>query len=466
MRLECDIRDLEVVGEVPQEIQGTFYRCGPDHQYPPLVQNDVFLNGDGMVSMFRFENGHVDFSSRYVRTERFNLERAARRKLFGGYRNPFTDDPSVRGKDRNLANTHIIWHGGKLLALREDSLPVEIDPVDLSTRGPWNFEGAVTGQTMTAHPKIDPLTGELWSFGFFARGLGSRDMVLYVVDASGKLTREEWFEAPYPGLVHDFAVSREHVIFPVMPLTSSVERLKAGELFYAWDPTLPTCVGIMPRDGSTKDMRWFRRHHCFGAHVMNAFSNGSMVHFDMCISESNAFPFFPSLDGQPFTREKAIPRLTRLSFDFEGNSETFNATPLYQHYAEMPRVDERFMMSPYRFGFMGVHDPTKEGVRQGAGFGLPHNTIARIDHEKKATVGHYLGDTSGAQEPIFVPRHPGSAEGDGYVMAVVNRLTDIRSDLVILDAMQMEQGPVATVMLPIRLRYAFHGSWVPATSDI
>src|SRR5690606_13124286 len=89
VRIECDIYDLVVEGRIPDEIDGVWYRSVPDPQYPPMLGDDIFISGDGMVSSFRFENGHVDFSMRYVMTERLKNDRAARRSLHGVYRNPF-----------------------------------------------------------------------------------------------------------------------------------------------------------------------------------------------------------------------------------------------------------------------------------------------------------------------------------------------------------------------------------------
>ena len=109
-RIEADVYDLEVEGEIPRELNGAFYRAAADTQFPPRFADDIYINGDGMITMMRFGKGHADLRTRYVRTQRFQLERAARRALFGAYRNPFTDDPSVQGIDDGTANTSVVWH--------------------------------------------------------------------------------------------------------------------------------------------------------------------------------------------------------------------------------------------------------------------------------------------------------------------------------------------------------------------
>jgi carotenoid cleavage dioxygenase-like enzyme len=165
LRLESDIRDVEVVqGHVPRDLSGVLYRCGPDRQYPSIATQDIFIDGEGMAHLFRFENGHVDYRSRWVRNERFRLQEQARRSLFGRYRNRYTNDPSVAGKGMGTANTNIVWHGRKLLALKEDSLPIELDPLTLETRGEWSYEGAVRAVSLTAHPKLDLHRNELLTF--------------------------------------------------------------------------------------------------------------------------------------------------------------------------------------------------------------------------------------------------------------------------------------------------------------
>jgi carotenoid cleavage dioxygenase len=116
VRIEGDVDDLEVSGTIPPGLEGTFYRNSADPRYPPRLGTDIFLNGDGMIHMVRIEGGHADLKTRYVRTEKWKAERAARRALFGAYRNPFTDDPSVAGVDRGTGNTSVWWNRGRLFA--------------------------------------------------------------------------------------------------------------------------------------------------------------------------------------------------------------------------------------------------------------------------------------------------------------------------------------------------------------
>jgi carotenoid cleavage dioxygenase len=169
-RAEISVRDLAVEGEIPAEINGAFFRAVPDNAHAPMFEDDIALNADGMIAKFEIENGAVDFAIKYVETERYLAEKQARRALFGRYRNPFTDDPSVAGMDRTVSNTTPVWHAGRLFMTKEDGRAYEINPHTLATAGKWDYYGRLRSETFTAHPRVDPTTGELFFFGYEAGG--------------------------------------------------------------------------------------------------------------------------------------------------------------------------------------------------------------------------------------------------------------------------------------------------------
>lgn len=460
-RFEADIQDLEVEGEIPHDIDGAFYRVAPDPQFPPRLGTDIYFNGDGMICMFRFKNGRVDFKSRYVRTNKFQLERAAHKALFGAYRNPYTDDPSVEGQIRGTANTNIVFHAGQLLALKEDSPPVAMDPLTLETKGNWTFGGKLSSKTFTAHPKFDAETGEMICFGYGAKGEVTPDLAYYVVDAGGQVIHEAWLKVPYTCMVHDFAVTQDYVVFPIVPISSDLERLKTGGSHYMWDGSKDVYLGVLPRYGEGKDVRWFVGPNRFMSHIMNAFNDGNRIYLDTPVAESNMFPFFPDISGKPFDREKAASRLCRWTIDLGANNEGFEQKQLSPDVGEFPRIDDRYAMRAYRHGYMAVHDPQLPFALKGGSItGMFFNTLAHIDHATGRTTSHFAGPTSGFQEPVFIPRRANGPEGDGYLAALVNRYEEMRSDLVVLDASRLDDGPIATVKLPLRLRTGLHGNWV------
>lgn len=460
VRVETDLVELEYEGTLPTELAGVMYRCGPDPQFPPLLGDDIYINGDGMVSMYVFGNGHVDMRTRWVRTDKMVRERQARRALFGAYRNPWTDDPSVAGMDRTTANTSTHWHAGRLFALKEDGLAHELDPFTLETRGKWDFGGKLRSRTMTAHPKVDPRTGEWVFFGYSAGGEMTSDVSFCVADSRGRLTGEEWFIPPYASMIHDWGVTQGHALFPVMPLATDLERVKAGGPRWAWDDTKSTHVALVPRGGGAGDVAYYEGPPQWSFHAMNAFDDGNRVCMDLCVAEVAPLPDSAGRRPDP---ARVLQYLTRWSFDRTRPGSEFRQERLWDMPVDLPEVDQRFQTCAYRHGFMCAKDlsrPVSPWVEQGVWF----NTLAHIDHRSGEVETWYVGDDSSVQEPVFVPRGSDASEGDGYLLAIVNRAPGEHSELVVLDTARFSAGPIATVHIPLHVRPAFHGIWVDATS--
>ena len=261
-RIEGDIFDLEVTGTIPKDINGTFYRIQPDHRFPPIFEDDIHFNGDGSVTAIRIADGHADFKQRYVHTERYKLETAARKSLFGRYRNPWTDNETVKGIIRTASNTNITFWRGMLLASKEDGPPYAMDPKTLETIGRYDFEGQILSPTFTAHPKFDPDTGEMLCFAYEAGGDGSDcslDIAVWTIDADGKKTEECWYKAPFAGMIHDCGVSKNYMVLPLTPLKASLDRVKSGGNKFAWDPNEDQWYGLVPRrNAKSDDIKWFR----------------------------------------------------------------------------------------------------------------------------------------------------------------------------------------------------------------
>ena len=341
LQMECDVNDLVIEGEIPKELNGSFYRNGPNPQYAPRGHYHWF-GGDGMVHAFHIEDGQVDYRNRWVRTVKWHKERAAGRSLFSAF-NPMDNDPSVAGLETDgVANTNIIWHGGKLLALEEGHAPFELDPHTLESVGPHSYGGKLKGP-MTAHPKIDPENGEMLFFGYNANGTISEHMTFSVVDKDGNLLRSESFAAPYAAMVHDFIVTRDHVIFPIMPLTGSLERAFEGGPVYAWEPDKGSHIGIMPRHGSVQDLQWFYGEASYVFHPMNAHTtdDGKIV-CDVC--EYPEAPLFPGVDGKPGDPKKALAKLARWTFDLNAQTDRYQVEQLLDLVCEFPRIDERLSL--------------------------------------------------------------------------------------------------------------------------
>lgn len=448
LQMECDVHDLIIEGEVPKQLNGTFYRNGPNPQYSPRGTYHMF-GGDGMIHALSIEDGRVSYRNRWVRTQRFEKEREAGRSLFNSF-NPMDVDESVQGMETDgVGNTNIIWHGGKLLVLEEAHIPIELDPISLETKGGHTFSDRLHGP-MTAHPKMDEETGEMFFFGYNAKGGISEHMTFSVVDAGGTVTRSEAFVAPYASMVHDFMVTEEHILFPIMPLTGSMERAFAGGPVYAWEPEKGVHIGVMPRTGSVKDLRWFRGAPSYVFHPMNSYTDGNKIICDVC--EYPEAPLFPLVDGSRGDPKKALAKMVRWTFDLDSETDIFKEEQLHDIVCEFPRFDERLTGMSYRYGYFAGDTQPPEKV---GGF----NVIGAVDHKTNSLDLYDVGEGCATGEPIFVPTSNDAAEGEGFLLAHVYDANRGASHLAILDAQNVTAGPLAKAYLDHRIPYGFHGNW-------
>jgi carotenoid cleavage dioxygenase-like enzyme len=457
-RQEQDIRYCEVDGKLPSDLSGAFIRTGPDAQFP-LRQGNIPFDGEGHVSQFRFENGNVHFKSRYVRNERYLAQDKAGKILFPMYRNPYMDDPSVKGKSRGTHNTHIIHHNGKLLALKEDSPPAAMDLNTLETLDPvYRFDGQLKSETFTAHPKLDSKTGNLVAFGYEARGFNTTDVNVFEYTPKGKKVWEAWIKVPYVGMLHDFAVTENFIVFYVIPLKFDQAQIEKGGPHWSWWPGEPTYFGYMRRGGDGKDIQWVKGPERSATHVMGAFDDGKQVVIDVESSLSNPFPFMPMHDGSRWDPVKGGSIITRLSVDLtQKTPKDYGIEVLYPGMLlALPRQDDRYNTAHYRYGFGSV-ELQEAGVRK--------NGIARMDVQNRTRTFWQAPQGASLGEICHAPKNDKAPEGAGYLMAVATYAAENgRADLVILDAERVEAGPVATVKLPTRIVGQIHGWWAPASA--
>ncbi|PMD29492.1 carotenoid oxygenase [Hyaloscypha variabilis F] len=467
-RFEGELQNLEVTtGKIPLEIDGTFYRVMPDPQLPPFIEDDVWFNGDGNISAFRIRSGRCHFKQRYVRTEKFVRERQAQRALIGRYRNKYTD--AVEFKIRSTANTNIVYFNGRLLACKEDSPPYAVNAETLETIGLEDFDGQLPSLTFTAHPKLDPVTKEFICFGYEAKGDGTPDIYYFSIGPDGKFLESVWLVAPVVAMIHDFAVTENWIIFPIIPLTADVERMKNGGEHWQWTPDIPFYIGVLPRHGAKgEDVKWFRAPNAFAGHTANAFEkpDGSIV-FELPVSQDNVFFWWPDKDGKAPIPQDIRNELSRFTFD--PRSTDLDLSPpelLLAEDVEFPRIDDRYLAAPHSQVFLLTMDP-KLGTDFAAmapvmgGGSPPYNALGNYDHRTKTFRRYFPGTMHLFLEPVFIPRSQDAAEGDGWVLGLVNNYSNMLSELHIVDTTDFEK-PCAIVSLPVRLRPGLHGNWVDA----
>lgn len=424
---ERTLTDLTVDGTIPPELDGRYVRNGAN-PYTGTSMHPFF--GDGMVHGVRLRDGRAEwYRNRYVAT-------------------PFIADPSVDILDPSVvvdmtaskANTHVVGHAGLILALEEGHFPYVLDG-DLTTIGPTDFDGMLTG-SFTAHPKKCPQTGELLAFGYSA----FEPYLRYLrVSADGRLVQTEEITVGGPTMMHDFNVTRNHVVFMDLPAVFDLELAMRGEMPIHWDDDYPARLGVMPRTGTDADTRWFEINPCYVFHPMNAYEDGDTIVLDVA---RLSHIWRESMMDFP------LPELWRWTIDLstgQVREEQIDDRP-----AEFPRVADAVVGGEHRFGYMVgfPEDPADDDPMATSGVIVKYDRHTGARDEIDFGRGHVPG------EAVFVPAEGARAEDDGYLMTYVYDGHTDTSRFVVLDASTMDHCPIASVDLP-RIPHGFHGSWIP-----
>lgn len=442
---ELDVAELPVTGEVPEALDGVYLRNGANPQFAPLGRYHWF-DGDGMVHAVELHGGRARYRNRWVETPGLLHERAAGRALFGGILN-FTFPPEELlaecGIFKNAANTNIVRHAGRYLALWEGGWPTEITR-ELDTVGLWNFGGRLVG-AMTAHPKWCPETGELVFFGYDPVA-GPPFLRYHVADASGVLTHTCEIELPRGVMMHDFVTTRHHSL--VFDLPAVVSATMNGESM--WQPQHGARIGVLPRHGDNDEVRWFEIEPCFVFHFLNAWEDGDVITAYGCRMPSIELDFEARLDeGAPAALDGV--GLTRWTIDLTAG--TCREDLVHDLRSDFPRLHDGRLGLRHRYGYASA---TVDGTMA---FGF--DAIVRYDLETgdEQLVRFGPGVTIG--EAVFAADPTGSEETDGWLLVYATDLATYQTDLVIIDGRELAAGPVARVHLPRRVPAGFHGNWIP-----
>ena len=409
--------DLPAQGTVPAELRGLYVRNGPN---PKTGTSPHWFLGDGMLHGVALRDGRAQwYRNRYVRTRTF-----------------VEDAPTIGDITAGVANTHVIEHAGRVLALVETSLPTEVTR-ELETVGCYDYGGRLT-TGMTAHPKRCPLTGELH---FFAYGFTPPFLTYHRADGAGRLVQTEVIDVPGPTMIHDFGITARHVVFMDLPIVFDMELAMAGTMPYRWSDDYGARLGVMPRGGRNKDVRWFDVAPCYVFHPLNAYEDEhGVVVMDVVR--------YPEL-WRAGSSERVTASLHRWRVDLA--TGRVSEGPLDDRPVEFPRFDERRTGLAHRFGYA-----VERGGNRGA-----ETALVKYDLRGGPTTVHDFGADRAPSEPVFVPASPTAAEDEGWLLTYVYDAPCDRSDLVILRAEDFTGKPVTTIALPQRVPFGFHGSWLP-----
>lgn len=431
---EVTASSLDVTGSLPPEIDGLYVRNGSN---PSSGPSPHWFLGDGMVHGVRVSNGNaLWYRNRFVDTP---IHRAGTDFLSAG---------GAPGGPNNQSNVSVFHHGGRLLSSGEVGFPYELSTDDLSTVGAFDYTGLLT-TAMTAHPKVDPETQKMHFFGY---GFMAPYLTYHVASADGRLEHSEEVEVAGPTMIHDFAITDRDVVFWELPvvfdLDAAVAAMNGGTIDpgfgFRWDPSYGARVGVMPLDGPTSAMRWVEIDPCFVFHGVNAFRDGDDVVVDLCV-----LPQAFSTNGE---LEPSTPHRWRI-----GTSEdalSFNDEVLSDVQMDLPAIDRRFTGRPNRHSWYLETDDSSEFPVEFAGLNRRDDRDGSLDRYRP-------GDGLHVNEGTFVPA--GQGEGEGWLVTYAWDRARGASDLLVLDALDLAAGPVASVHLPARVPYGFHGTWIPAS---
>jgi carotenoid cleavage dioxygenase len=416
---ETEAFDLAVEGALPPELSGVFMRTGPN---PAREPSPHWFLGDGMIHGLRIERGRVRwYRNRYVET-------ALRMRALS------PRDPAVfMDKAASTANTNIVRHGGRILALEEAHFPYEID-AELGTRGQVDFSGRLK-TALTAHPKICPETGEMLAFGY---SFMPPFLTYHRFSAAGDLVQSEEIPVGGPTMMHDFAASRRRVAFMDLPIVFDLETAMAGGMPYRWSDDYPARLGVMPREGSAGDLKWFDIPACYVFHPLNAYDDGETLVIDVARYEKMWVTGF----NHP-------ARLHRFRLDLA--SGRARGEDLSDLSIEFPRLRDSRAGLKNRYGYaVTTHEAAAPGFNLGT-------RIVKFDLDRGTSEIAELGAGRAPSEAVFAAAGPG--EDEGYLLAIVYDAARDASDFIVLDARDVAKGPVARVGLPQRVPFGFHAAW-------
>ena len=416
--------NLEVHGSIPPELHGLYVRNGSN---PASGESGHWFFGDGMVHGVMLESGKaLWYRNRFVQTDLYKNGQSA----------------GVGGAS-NASNVSAFNHSGRLYTSGEVGYPFQLSTSDLSTIGVTDFDGSVR-TAFTAHPKVDPRTGNLHSFGYWFM---NPYLTYRVYDADGANIVNTEIAVGASTMIHSFAITEQDVVFWECPVVFDLGAATSGaDAPYKWTPEYGTRIGVLPLGGEGSDVRWVEIPNCYVFHEANAFRDGDDIIVDVL-----RHPSMFENDSDLTNVEGSF--LARWRVNTSGEELTFTEEEVSSLPIELPTHDRRYTGSNYRHSWW-VESRDHPYLVDFAG-------ITHIDMQTGAHQRWEPGLNRHANEAFFVAG--GLGEGEGWLFTYVwDHMTD-ESVLAILDALDVQAGPIAEIVLPQRVPFGFHGSWFPVS---
>ncbi len=463
VRDECDTTLRIAEGKLPQALRGVLYRNGPGKMEVFGKRYDHPFDGDGMVLRLAFDGSSVRYRNRFVRTQEYVAEERAGRMVYrsfgtnlpGGLRRNF-----LRLHFKNAANTSVVVHGGKLLALWEGGLPHALDPVTLETLGRYDFAGQLANRSglvsriltpelpFSAHPKIDIETGELHNFGTMM-GTTSQ-LASYRVRCDGTMTAPTFLRLPALSFVHDFVLTSRYSVFFLSAVSFGVARAVLGFTTpvgsLSETAAAPATLLLVPRDGSAPIAVPARPGFMF--HFANGFEDaeGRLVLDGM---RMDALPKATEVRAFLEGHVSDIPQARPTRYVVNPEARTVSERRLSETPADLPTIDPRRVGRSYRhFWSVAAAAHQRDPL---------YHHLLHFEHEGPEASRDFGADFPG--EPLFVPASQEAREGEGWVLSLVYRVAAHRTDLYVLRSGDL--GTECRLELPHHVPLGFHGTWCP-----
>ncbi len=434
----------EVIGSIPEALAGAFLRIGAN----PVFVNDPAsyhpFAGDGMIHEVTFDRGKAHYINRFVETEGHLAEQAKGDFIWDG---PMTPPEVIAeyGPGKNIANTAMIFHAGKFFALQEGARPFQVTLPDLNPVGETDYDGRLK-HAFTAHPKIDPRTGELIAYGYDV--MKKPYCAVSIINKDGELVHTTGVDIPRPIMMHDCAITANFTVILDLPVVFDFARMAQGKGLLNFDATNGARLGALARGANGETTRWFTVKDCYCYHTVNAFEEGDEIVVEGCRSERNSIG------------DEVKP----------GPGDRSDLPMLYQWRLNMKTggVEERLLDSDWGCEFARINEDYI-GIRNqftyaariaGDNLESGFDGIIKYDLVNETSAHYPYGPGRLGGEPIFAPNPDGVNEEDGWVIGFVWDEQQQRSECIILDAARFEDGPVARVVMPARVPFGFHSAWV------
>ncbi len=436
---------LTIEGKLPADLRGVLRRNGPAVHNRHGLRYEHWFDGDGMIQEFRFSDAGISHRGRVLKTPKLKREDAESKRLYSAFGTEISDALPVRMPDDiNTANISILDHHGELLALWEGGSASILARDSLEWTGFKSWGHGLEGLPFTAHPKVEA-DGTVWSLGYTL--VGKSILVLYHIDSNGRLVKAVPVPVAPLGMVHDFVVTRSHLVIVLPPFVH--EHGQPGTILdnHVWRPELGSRVLVVAKD-DFDDRRWVQLPAGFGFHHGNGWEDrDGVIHFDHCVATD---PGIVTDSMSQVMRGELVPSPPEHYMRFVLHPDGRGYIEDIAGAAEFPRIADRLTGLRNRYVYMmsGEGDPN---------WLLP--AVSKRDLDRGTMESFSFAPGILPEEHVFVPFPDAQAEDDGWLIGTVLAYERGVSGLTIFDARGISDGPMAYGWLPYPLPLGFHGQF-------